>query len=191
MGMTLVFDGSTMWMYMPAANSYSQLPLSSGSPSAEARAMGGGMFGGANALQEYKNITTSVKVAKILGSEKLRVNGSDVDCWVVSLEYDPMGSAASAAAQAAGLPFRDLGHSKMLWVDKASHLVYEDDTSTKMTVANTNAPTNMHQKSKVESVTVNDPVSPEVFTFTPPAGAKEMDESKVTPKSAEAPQSKN
>lgn len=187
-GMTIIYDGNAMWMYMPMANSYSKLPLS-GSPSLEAGAMGGGMFGGANALDEYKNVSQGIKEAKIVRSEKLRVGDADVDCWVVSLEYGPWGS--DAAAQAAGVSPKDLEHSKTLWVDKNRFLVYREDSKIKMTMPNANTSTNIKQTSKVQSVTVNDPVSPDVFTFTPPPGAKEMDESKFTPKSGEAPQTKN
>ena len=59
MGMVAVYDGNTMWRYMPAANAYWKLPLNGASRSAEARASG--MSGGANPLQEYKNITRGVK----------------------------------------------------------------------------------------------------------------------------------
>jgi len=73
-------------------------------------------------------------------------------------------------------------------VDKTRYLVYQNDSATKMTIASTKAPANMKQTSKLETVTVNDPVSPDLFTFTTPAGAKEMDESKFMPKTGEAPQ---
>jgi outer membrane lipoprotein-sorting protein len=191
MGMTLVYDGNTMWLYMPAANSYSKLPLNGGLPSAEAGAMGGGMFGGTNALQEYRNVSKGVKGAKIVRSEKLHVNDAEVECWVVAVEYEGLGSEASAAMQSSGLPVSDFARSKTLWVDKNLYLVYKDDSTMKMTMPNANAPTNLKQTSKVESVTVNDAVSPDVFKFTPPPGAKEMDESKFMQKTAEAPQSKN
>jgi hypothetical protein len=46
-----------------------------------------------------------------------------------------------------------------------------------MTRPNTNTRTNVKRTGKVETFTVNDPVSPDVFTFTPPPGAKKMDES--------------
>lgn len=187
MGMTLIYDGNTLWMYMPMAKSYSKFPLMGGSPSAEAGAMGGGMFGGAaSALQEYKNVTQGLKEAKIVRSEKFHVNDSDADCWVVSLQYEGMGSEATAAMQSAGFPSGDFARAKMLWIDKSRYLVYQDDSTMKMTMPNTNAPTNIKQTSKVQSVSVNDPVSPEVFTFTPPPGAKEMDESKFEVKTPQA-----
>ena len=188
MGMTVVYDGSNMWLYMPTANSYSKLPLGGAS---HAATMGGGVFGAANAPVEYKSVTTGVKEAKILRSEKVHVNGSDADCWVISLEYEGPGSNESAAAQTAGMAFSDLARSRTLWVDKSRYLVYEDDSVAKMTMPNTNTSTTMKQTSKVESVAVNDPVSPNVFAFTPPADAREMDESKFKMKVPEAPQSQN
>lgn len=129
-----------------------------------------------------------MKEAKILRSEKVHVNGADADCWVVSLEYESSGSEVTAEAQAAGFSLSDFAHSKTLWVDKNRYLVYREDSITKMSMPNTNTPTNMKQSSKVESFTVNDPVSPDVFQFAPPPGAKEIDESKFMPKAKEAPQ---
>ncbi len=189
MGMVAVYDGNTMWRYMPAANAYWKLPLNGASRSAEARASG--MSGGANPLQEYKNITRGVKGAKILGSEKVHASDTDADCWVVSLEYGPLGSEASAPTQAAGFAFSDFVHTETLWVDKNCYLVYREDSTTKMTMPNTNTPINMTQTSRVETFTVNEPVSPDVFTFTPPPGAREIDESKFLRKTAEVPQKKN
>ena len=189
-GMTMVYDGSTMWLYMPAANSYSKIPLSNQTSYVNFRG-GSGMFGGANAMQEYRGVTAAVKDAKIVRSEKLHVNDSDVDCWVVSLEYESPGNEESAAMQARGLTIGDSARNRMLWVDKSRYLIYQDESTAKMTMPNTNAPTNIKQTSKVESVTVNEAVSPDAFTFTPPPGAKEMDESKSMPKATEGPQSKD
>lgn len=191
MGILMVYDGNTMWMYMPAANAYSKLPLHGPSASAGAGAMGNGRWGGANPLREYKNITRGVKEAKILRSEKLHVNDSDADCWVVSLEYGPLGSEASIGLQAAGFAFSDFARSATLWVDKGRYLVYQEYSTTKMSMPNTNTPINMKETSKVETFTVNEAVSPDVFTFTPPPGAREMDESKFMPQAAEAPKTQN
>jgi outer membrane lipoprotein-sorting protein len=190
MGMLVVYDGNTMWLYMPTANSYTKLPLDGASSSAQAGAMGGGMFGGANALLEYKNVTMGVKEAKVLRSEKVHVNDSDADCWIVSLEYEPLGSQASAAAQTAGLPAAgDFARSKILWVDKSRYLVYQEDSTSKMILPRTNAPTTIRQKSKVDSITVDEPVSPNVFAFTPPPDATEMDHSEsIKQKTQSTPQ---
>ncbi|HKW33452.1 MAG TPA: DUF2092 domain-containing protein [Candidatus Acidoferrum sp.] len=172
-GMLMVNDGKTMWMYMPMANSYSKIPLN-GDTTYMHLGGAGAMFGGAFTPLQYRSITSGVKEAKILRSEKLRVNDADVDCWVVSLEYEPESGEASAAAEAS-VRVSDFSRNMTLWVDKSRYLIYQEDSTMRLTMPNTATPTNMKQTSKVESVTVNEPVSPDAFTFTPPAGAKEMD----------------
>ena len=172
-GMLMVNDGNTMWMYMPRANSYSKIPMNGDTAYVSVRG-GGAMFGGAYAPLQYRSAMSGVKEAKILRSERLRVNDADVDCWVVALEDEPMSNEGSAAAEAAGVKVSDFSRNKTLWVDKTRYLVYQEDSTAKMTMPNASTPTNMKQTSKVESVTINEPVSPDVFTFTPPAGAKEM-----------------
>ncbi len=197
MGRLAVYDGSTMWLYMPSTNSYYKHSLNDSSPAAQTGAqfgagIGMGIFGGANPLSGYKNLIAALKEAKVLGSEKLHVNDSEVDCWVVFLDYEPVGSQEISALETAGLPaFGDLTRSRTLWVDKGRYLVYRDDSPIRMTMQNTNSPSDIKQTSKVESVRVNEPVSPDVFTFTPPSGAKEMDPSKFKTKTPEAPQTKN
>jgi len=76
-------------------------------------------------------------------------------------------------------------------VDKSRYFVYREDSTTKMTLSNTHTPTTTQETSKVESLTVNDPVSPDVFTFTPPPGAKEIETSKFMPKNGQASQTQN
>src|SRR5207249_4462937 len=99
MGMLMVSDGTTMWMYMPQLNQYSK--FSSGQAQGTTRAVGraqhiaaaatihprGGMtfFGSPNPFYDKRNISKNKKEAEILRSEKLRVSGSDVDRWVVSV----------------------------------------------------------------------------------------------------------
>jgi hypothetical protein len=63
-------------------------------------------------------------------------------------------------------------------VDKAHYLVYQEDSTSKMTIPGATEPMNTKQTVKFDSVTVDEPISPEVFTFTPPSGATEMDTSK-------------
>src|SRR5205823_12057755 len=86
---------STMWMYMPQLNQYSRFSAAQ----AQAAASGGrtdaseaaaavsseggmGMFGSGNPLYGYRSLSSNVKDAEILRSEKLHVGGSDMDCWV-------------------------------------------------------------------------------------------------------------
>jgi hypothetical protein len=58
-------------------------------------------------MRGYTNLTATLKEARVLGSEKLHVDDSDVDGWVVSLDYEPtrpLGNDGSAALQTPGFP---------------------------------------------------------------------------------------
>ena len=197
MDMLMVSDGTTMWMYMPQLNQYSRFSAAQ----AQAAASGGrtdaseaaaavsseggmGMFGSGNPLYGYRSLSSNVKDAEILRSEKLHVGGSDMDCWVVLVEYEfPAGSPAHRTMEAhsdkatMGFSFEP-ARTKTLWVDQARYLIYQEDSTSKMTMPGASGPINTRDTVKFESITVDEPISPEVFTFTPPAGATEMDTSK-------------
>ena len=80
----------------------------------------------------------------MLRSEKLHVNDSEVDSWVV---------------------FLDLRVGRSLpWVDKGRYLLCRDHSTLRTMMRNTNSPLHMRHTSKVESARVNDEVSPDVFS---------------------------
>lgn len=147
-GMLMVFDGSTMWIYMSSFNKYTKLPLSSAASSAQPDSF----FG-------YQSVATDVKEAKILRSEKLQVNGSHADCWVVQLQYEPAGARTLWA--------------KTLWVDKTHYFVYREDWTSKMAMPGTSAPTETKHTIKFDTISLDQPVPEDTFTFTPPSGATE------------------
>jgi outer membrane lipoprotein-sorting protein len=196
-GMLMVSDGTTMWTYMRQLNQYSKFPLgqalarseNSATEVADGAAIesegGMAMFGSSfNPLYGYRSLSSNLKEAKVLRSEKLHVNGTDVDCWVVSVEYEfpagfPAGQANQAHSEKADVGFNfEPAPTKTLWVDKAHHLVYQEESTSKMTMPVATEPMNTKQTVKFDSVTVDEPISPDVFTFTPPPGATEMDTSK-------------
>jgi outer membrane lipoprotein-sorting protein len=189
-GSLTVFDGSTLWMYITPLNKYMKMPWSSAASSGQPRggdlggpAVGGmGMLSaGTNSFLGYRSVASNVKEAKILRSEKLHANGSDVDCWVVSVEYEPSGGHTSSEQAASG-PAMDLARATTLWVDKTHYLVYRDDSSGKMVIPGFGAPTETKQTISFDSITVDQPISEGTFTFTPPPGATEMDLSSLIPK---------
>lgn len=185
-GMLMVFDGKTMWMYMPSLNKYTKL---SSSDAASSGQLGSGteMFGPAtNSFLGYQSVASNVKEAKILRSEKLHVNGSDVACWVVSAEYEPSGGGQETSEQTAGAPAADLAQTKTLWVDKTQYLVHQEDSTSKMNMSGASAPMETKQTIKFDSITVDQPVPEDTFTFTPPPGATEMDLSSFIPKTPPA-----
>ncbi len=171
-GMAVISDGKTLWTYLAPANTYAKLPSDNGEASG---AVGvGKFFPGPNSFAEYRSVATNVSEARILRSEKLPVNGSEADCWVVAVNYQFPAMPASYR-QETGFQVIEPVMTKTLWVDKAHYLVYQEDSALELTMPGATAPTETRSTVKFESVAVDQPVPPETFTFTPPAGAAEMD----------------
>jgi outer membrane lipoprotein-sorting protein len=82
------------------------------------------------------------------------------------------------AERIAESPGFELAPTKTLWVDKTRYLVYQEESASKITMPGANEPINERDTTKFDSVSVDEPISPDVFTFTPPPGATEMDTSK-------------
>lgn len=180
MGMVMVFDGSTMWTYMPQLNKYSKISLDqlkalrSQSHAEQSTSDAATFAPAAGPFVEYRSVASNVKEAKVLRSEKLHVDDADTDCWVVSVEYEPQNDQASSE-QATTLGVKELSRSKTLWVDKSRYLVYQEESVSQMTMPGANGPTNTKETMKLESISLDVPASPDLFTFTPPTGATEMD----------------
>jgi outer membrane lipoprotein-sorting protein len=65
--------------------------------------------------------------------------------------------------------------AKTLWVDRARFLVLRDDSATKMTLPNTNTPTQSKQTITFNKIKIDEPIPDDLFEFTPPEGATELD----------------
>ena len=161
MGMVMVFDGSTLWTYMPQLNKYSKISLDQLKTKlqplgqAEQSTNDAGAFApGAGPFVEYRSVASNVKDAKVLRSAKLHVNGADADCWVVSVEYEPQNDQASSE-QTATFGVKQLSRSKTLWIDKARSLVYQEESVSKMTMPGTDVPTNTKETMKLESISLD------------------------------------
>src|SRR5579863_8918287 len=92
MGILMIFDGKIMWMYMPQMNIFSKLLLpvaaKSGAEGAPDAALFNSPFG------RYEHIAENVKEAKILRSEAVLFDGSNVDCYVVEIEHNQGGKGS-------------------------------------------------------------------------------------------------
>jgi outer membrane lipoprotein-sorting protein len=179
-GSLTVFDGSTLWIYISSLNKYMKVPSSSATSSGQPGGGTGTFTPGTNPFG-YRSVASDVKEAKILRSDKLQANGTDVDCWVVSVAYEASGGQPSSQ-QTAGTPAVDLTRTTTLWVDKAHYLVYRDDSTGKEIMPGIGAPTETKETIKFDSITVDQPIPEGTFTFTPPPGATEMDLSSFIPK---------
>ena len=185
-GTVMVFDGDTMWFYMPAQNKYSKSSVGkqTASAGATAAALGGTAFGGGS-IESYKNLTTNVKEAKVLRSEALNIGGSEVQCWVISVDYEvpdvsdvgPNSDAQSKSEQShdtVAFDLTALSLLRTLWVDKDHYLVYREDSTNKMTMPGQSGPTKISQSTKYENIVVDQPLPEDTFNFVPPPGATEM-----------------
>ena len=193
MGMLMVSDGQTMWNYMPQFNKYAKFSMSemaskyagTSVPKAGAgAAQGFEGFGFSGVASQYSNVAANVKEAKVLRSETLHANGTDVPCWVVSVEYE--GPGAEAIPQEAGgvPPMKVDSRTSTLWIDQAHYLVYQEISNAKMTLPGTSSPTETKHTVTFKDIAVDEPVADDAFVFTPPEGATEMDLSSFMPQSS-------
>lgn len=183
MGMLMVFDGKTDWVYLPQLNKYAQMPA--GESSAGGNPLLGAGSGRQNYLQQYGKIGVNVKEASVLRSETLEVAGAAVPCWVVSVTYSPE-SSPSASSSKLGTPKVTSERAKTLWIGQKDYLVYREDSSMAMTMPEASTPSEVHSSLRFDSIAVDQAVPADSFTFTPPAGATELDLSGVAPKTPPA-----
>ncbi|HEU5412029.1 MAG TPA: DUF2092 domain-containing protein [Candidatus Acidoferrales bacterium] len=185
-GMTMVNDGTTVWMYMPQENQYFKMPLPS---NGSAEAGGDFPFPETGGFSELKNVAKNVKEAKVLRAETVQANGTKVSCWVVSVEYERTGNndpgpsaqadstqSDSAQGEATGADFRSIGNAntKMLWIAKTSYLVYREDQTDTVPMPKTGVTMHINMGMTYDDIVVDHPIPQSTFTFTPPAGATEM-----------------
>lgn len=181
LGMLLIFDGQTGWMYMPQLNTYSKMPFGASAPGSAGGGASLSSLGGM--INNYEHLADRLKEAKILRSEAMPFGGSSVDCYVV--EVEPSDAQTQSAAKP--IPVKVQSTTMDLWVSKDRFLVLRQSTDTRMTEGSSAAPTEMKSTMTFSSVKVNDPVPDSLFVFTPPAGAKQMDLSAFMPSGTPSP----
>lgn len=175
--MLMVSDGETLWMYMPQLNKYSKINLGTRSDQKtplSAMAASFSPFGG-----QYSSIAENVKQGKLLRDDSVQVDGLDVLCHVFDVEYEPGAVNTNAAVKS--LPMKVESTRKTYWIDRARNLVLREDSTMTMKMPNAENETETKQTMTWNKVTVDGPVSDDLFVFTPPAGATEMDLTQFLP----------
>jgi len=147
----VISDGDATWTYIPMLNQYSK---SSGSETSLDR-LGSQIIG--DRTQILAGATTK-------GSETLEVDGAH-DCWVVESRI--------AKADFGGLEIQDAVY--VTWIDKQTGIAMQRTISAKMQGGPIPGPLDMQTKTIKRSFKVNEPLPPSLFTFVPPADAKEGD----------------
>jgi TonB family protein len=147
----VISDGDATWTYIPMLNQYSK---SSGSETSLDR-LGSQIIG--DRTQILSGATTK-------GSETLEVDGAH-DCWVVESRI--------AKADFGGLEIQDAVY--VTWIDKQTGIAMQRTISAKMQGGPIPGPLDMQTKTIKRALKVNEPLPPSLFTFAPPADAKESD----------------
>ena len=186
MSVLLIFDGQTGWLYMPALNKYSKLPMSAapiGNASESGRAGNTGASSalpGVGFIPDFKNVAAGIQEAKIVRSEALQLDGAEVECYVIEVVHKPQRALTPQAAD--GVTPREELTRETVWVDKAHNLIVRL-SSDAVPVAGQSPANTAEVKSTItfHKLTLDGPVADDAFVFTAPAGATELDLTQFVP----------
>jgi TonB family protein len=148
----MISDGETTWMYSPILKQYSK------------------MSGNAPGLENLEStmpvdLSHVAANAKTLRSESVEVDGIPHDCWVVE---------SRVAKQSMGaIEIQDAVYTT--WIDKELGITLQRTMSAKMQGGPMPAAVDTHTKSVKRGLKFNEALPYSLFTFVPPADAKEAD----------------
>jgi outer membrane lipoprotein-sorting protein len=175
-----IFDGQIFWMYFPALNMYSKLDQAS-LPSADKTRMKG-----YDLFSKYRDIAQRVEDARILKSETVNLNGAPAECWVIEVHYKNPHAGSGSSAFVGGNSPKVLSSQATLWVTKDQDWVVKTISATDMKMNPSASPAEMTVTLAFNKITANEPLADSLFTFTPPAGAREMNLSQFIPSAKSA-----
>jgi TonB family protein len=148
----MISDGENTWMYMPLLKQYSRIS-------------GGGVD-----LQKFGSAMTADMAAidanaSTKGSESVDVDGIPHDCWVVE--------SRMAKRSMGGMDIQDAVYTS--WIDKQLGITLKQTMSGKMQGGPLPAAIEVRTTSVKHSLKFNEALPYSLFTFVPPADAKESD----------------
>ncbi len=180
MAVLIVSDGQTTWLYVPSTKAYSKIDLEEARKSLSQNQGGEGRekFMAASAaagvgIDMFEvGIADRVRQAEILREEGVELEGKDVECYVVRVEYEQSKDETDA-----------LPEIKTYWIDKNRFIVLRENWEYHAEVKSdiVGGSMNIKHSANLTKVRLNEPVADELFVFTPPAGAKEAEPSQVRP----------
>lgn len=160
MGMQMVSDGQQTVTWMAQSNQYTRkaaLPAS-GDSTENAAPQG-------SPLARYFRPTMGLRSVEMVGEQAFGIGDAKVPCWVVRVEYLPPGAMAFDTTARA---------TTTLWIDQSRNVVLRD--STNMSMQGGGRSMEMLQVSAFSLSRTNQTVPDSLFTFTPPAGATEVED---------------
>jgi TonB family protein len=148
----MISDGDYTWVYIPLLKQYSKFSASD----ADLERFGSTMT--ADMAQVGANATAK-------GSESMDVDGTPHDCWVVESHI--------AKQSLGGMEIQDAVYTS--WIDKELGIALKTTISGKMQGGPLPAGMEMRTTSVKHSLKFNEALPYSLFTFVPPAAAKETD----------------
>lgn len=176
-----VSDGQTEWVYMPAQKQYTKKPLDKVGPADSASPFEVGQVEGMKMATISKEQLKELKTARIVREEVLEVGGQSINCYVVEADFDS-GIEASVAgkAQADDKPAKPSTIGMTFWVDKDRHIILRnvfDGGSALAEIFKIFGETSEFKMvTTISLAKVNEPLTESLFTFTPPADTKEVEQ---------------
>jgi thiol-disulfide isomerase/thioredoxin len=157
----LVSDGEYTWMYISMVKQYTKTAAALGLEAAITGSLGFKM----------PDMASVPKRIKTLREETIEMDGQKRECWVIETQIDeislPLPQGVKVEAKATGVAVTS-------WIDKKTLLDLQSTTS--LTINTGPMKIEMHQKTVKRELKVDEPIADSVFTFTPPADAKEVKE---------------
>jgi thiol-disulfide isomerase/thioredoxin len=156
-----VSDGEVTTIYNTLLKEYVKIPAALG-PEATLRSMGITM----------PDVSNFHMTSKTLRGETIEIDGAPHDCWVVESQ---LGELTLPPQQNSPMPAKMTGVRFTQWIDRKLNLTLRTDFDLGVQIAS-QPPTSVHATMVKTELEIDRPLPDSLFTFTPPAGAKEVKE---------------
>jgi TonB family protein len=164
--MSAISDGKTSWTYSLVRKEFTKKAVGGeaekpvpGRPPMDPLTMFSRVR---SVIDDYSRIADRVKEAKIVNDEQLMVAGRNISCYVIEVSY------AVTATQGATT-------SRKLWVDKARSVILREVDSSKSKTP-WGSSSDWSRTTSYTTARINEQLSDDLFAFTAPEGAKEVEE---------------
>jgi thiol-disulfide isomerase/thioredoxin len=161
-GIIRVSDGKQTWLYMTSTNQYAHKDAADVIDLSKPLTNGGML---PVLVMHLRGLATDVETAKVLSDDTVPFDGKDRRCAVVEVVYKPAVGAAE------GTP----GAHRTFWLDRERDLVLQQKTETNTKVAD-GTTIQQSETFRYTKISLNQPIDASIFTFVPPAGAKQVEQ---------------
>jgi thiol-disulfide isomerase/thioredoxin len=157
---TIVGDGQHTWIYLSTVKKYIKRDAAE---SPEASVINAGVL-----PKNLPDLNQSIKSVKITGEQTIDVGGVKTPCWVVETVYDkiPLPEQEVLIREAV----------QTTWITKDHRLNLQSTFAATINLPGVDEPVEMTQSTHTTRVRLNVDLPDSLFSFTPPAGAKQTED---------------